>query len=110
MQHRGEILKKAIDESGMPKTRIHRLMGISRKTLYNKFSEPDVPLEFLMKMGRVIHHDFSHEIPELKKIDPIMNDSSANPVYYTDAEYWKNKYLALLEEYNALLKESKKGK
>ena len=65
MQHRGEILEAAVRKSGIPLTRIVEKLGKSRKWIYNQFEISDVPLDILIDVGKVIHHDFSHEIDEL---------------------------------------------
>jgi len=56
-------------------------------------------------------HDFSKEIKEIqssgynfeKDISGV-NDNDAD-IRYKPAEYWKNKYLEILEKYNQLLSE-----
>lgn len=104
MQHRGEIVKKAIDESGCKKAEIARQLKIQRKTLYNYFDRQDLAIDTILSIGKLIRHDFSDEIREMRYIRPYVEES-LEPLYRSqDAEYWKNKYLALLEEFNLLLK------
>lgn len=115
MVHRGEILQKAIRESGMPVTRVARAVHKSRRWIYNQFERPDVPLDFLIEIGRVIYYDFSPEIPELrrnKSASPPKPKSTLRdpetPYPDNNARYWKDKYLKLLEEHTELLKTLKK--
>jgi hypothetical protein len=54
----------------------------------------------VLQIGKIIHHDFSSEIKELKNAVLLQNEES-------DVDFWKNKYLKLLEEYTDLLKATK---
>jgi predicted transcriptional regulator len=100
MQHRGEIIKKAIYNSGISITVLAYKLGKSRRWVYQMFDSCNVSLDMVIKIGNLIHHDFSIEINELKNVI-ANNDLTEN---YQNADYWKNKYLKLLEEYNDLLK------
>jgi hypothetical protein len=109
MVHRGEILKAAIKQSGIPVTRVAAGVGKSRRWVYMQFFNPEVAIDALLQIGKFIHHDFSKEIPELKhnnSISKLIREQDA-PYPQTDAEFWKNKYLRLLEEYTAHLKKSR---
>ena len=107
MQHRGEIVKKAIYQSGMSITLIANKVGKSRRWVYQMFENSNVSLDLVLQIGEIIHHDFSDEIREINYTKGHLQDNSI-PVYgkpeNEEAEYWKNKYLKLLEEYNELLK------
>ena len=111
MQHRGEIVKKAIQLSGYSITKLSEKLGRSRRWMYQVFENSTVSLDLILEIGKIIHYDFSGDIKELKHLKNkpfIAADRQEN--YYTKkeetAEYWKNKYLQLLEEHNALLKRS----
>lgn len=73
--------------------------------MYLMFENNNVPLDIVIQIGKIIHHDFSTEIKEFTSSQMILRDA---PLPYIQeesaAEYWKNKYLTLLEEYNELLK------
>lgn len=109
MQHKGEVIQKAVKESGYSITRLAVKLGKSRRWVYQIFEKPNVSLEYILQIGRAIHHDFSNDIKGLKEykqstqID-TWHDSFGE--FLTDAEkaeYWKNKYLILLEEHNRVL-------
>ena len=107
MQHRGELLAKAIKESGIPVTRIVSSMKRSRRWLYNQFARTDVPLDVFVEIGKIIRHDFSADIQELRKRTEhaaSFNDSGETPYPAENAQFWKDKYLRLLEDYTELLK------
>lgn len=100
MQHRGEIIKEAVYKSGFPITELAKRMGKSRRWVYLLFENPTVSIDTLLQIGTIIHYDFSEEMETLKPI--ILNEVATR--YTKEEEYWKNKYLKLLEEYNELLK------
>jgi predicted transcriptional regulator len=102
MKHRGEIIKKAVYQSGFPISKLAIRLGKSRRWIYLLFENNNVSLDIILHISEIIHHDFSDEIKELKPNtqEPLIyyGNDEKNP------EYWKNKYLKLLEEYNELLK------
>lgn len=113
MQHKGEIIENAVRESGYSITRLADKLGKSRRWVYQIFERPNVPINYVLDIGRAIHHDFSSEIRELgeyKRSISLQKWDDVESDFFTDrdkAEYWKNKYLLLLEKYNDLL--SKEG-
>lgn len=109
MQHKGEIVEKAIRESGYSITRLAKKLGKSRRWVYQIFEKRNVPINYVIEIGKAINHDFTTEIKELKEYKRSVNvhtwDESEID-FFTEkdkAEYWKNKYLLLLEKYNELL-------
>ncbi|MGV3632110.1 MAG: hypothetical protein ACO1O6_12950 [Bacteroidota bacterium] len=112
MEHRGEIIEQAIRKSGYPITKVAEKIGKSRRWMYLMFDNPAVPYEVIIRIGKIIHHDFSAEISELKANIPGIFTEGQEP-YITakdkDAAYWRQKYYDLLEEYNAFLKKEKAG-
>ncbi len=102
MQHRGEIIKEAVYKSGYPITELAKRMGKSRRWVYLLFENTTVSIDIMLQIGKIIHYDFSVELNR-----PSANLFTTNEppsLYISDEEYWKNKYLNLLEEYNELLK------
>lgn len=104
MQHRGEIIRKAVYNSGYTITEIAKSLGKSRKWMYLMFENSNVSLDILLEIGKIIHYDFTDEIKEFTPSQNIYEKSSLDSKKDDDVEYWKNKYLKLLEEYNDLLK------
>jgi hypothetical protein len=101
MLHRGEIIEKTIRESGYSITTIAQKLGRSRRWMYLLFDNPNVPIDLILKIGKIIYHDFSIEFPEV--IQPASSESET--IYErTKDNYWREKYFTLLEEYNILLK------
>jgi hypothetical protein len=101
MQHKGEIVEKAVRQSGIPFTKIVKRLGKSRKWIYNAFENPQLSLDVILEIGKIIHYDFSNEIKELN----LNNSVNETRPIYNEVEFWKNKYLLLLEDYKKLLDE-----
>ena len=106
MQHRGEIIKDAVYNSGFPITELAKRLGKSRRWVYLLFENPAISLDLIMQIGHIIHVDFTQTIKEFSPITTTQEPSSMYRLEEHDAHYWKNKYLNLLEEYNALLKKT----
>lgn len=108
MQHRGEIIKEAVYKSGYPITELAKRLGKSRRWMYLMFENSNVSLDLILQIGKIIHYDFTEEI---KEFNPHQNTFNEPVTDFTkeelQSEYWKNKYLKLLEEYNELLKKRK---
>ena len=66
MQHKGEILEKAIRESGHFITKLAQKMGKSRRWMYQIFDSANVPIDYIIDIGKIIHHDFTDEIKGIK--------------------------------------------
>ena len=105
MQHRGEIVKIAVYKSGYPITELAKRLGKSRRWMYLMFENNNVSLDIVLQIGKIIHYDFAHEIIEFNPSKASLNDTFMDFKKEDTAEYWKNKYLELLEDYSALLKE-----
>jgi predicted transcriptional regulator len=104
MQHKGEIIKKAVIESGYSITRLADKLGKSRRTVYNIFEKQQVPMDLIIEIGRIISHDFRKEIKDMKDYGSGILRSEEREAIYA-AEYWKDKYYQLLESHNELLSE-----
>jgi len=102
MQHKGKILEKAVRESGMPLTKLSKKMAKSRRWMYNAFENENLSIDYILEIGKIIHHDFSEDLKDLKKFKEYAEHFGINS-NSEDSEYWKNKYLNLLEKYNLLL-------
>lgn len=104
MQHRGEIVEKAIRDSGIPITTITKKLGKTRQWVYLMFDNPSVPLDTVIALGRVIYHDFSSEI-DFNITSSTLNESKSKMLPKENSTgYWKEKYYELLEENHTLYK------
>jgi CRISPR/Cas system-associated exonuclease Cas4 (RecB family) len=90
-------------------TKLTKKLNKSRRWIYNAFENPNVSIDYILEIGKIIHHDFSEDIAELKKYRTMATFMHLENVSETDnnekqgQDYWKNKYLKLLEKYNQLL-------
>lgn len=109
MVHKGEIIKEAVNQSGVSITQIAKSMGVTRKTIYNIFDRIEVDNDTILKIGRIIHYDFSVRFPKLKALNKTEDpqeeyNSKIISQLKQEVDHWKGKYIALLEEHNKLLK------
>lgn len=104
MIHRGEIVEQAVRKSGIPISTIAKRLGKSRRWMYLMFENPDVPFETIKRIGQIIYYDFHDDFPSLSGKAQPYTDEETQYDAVKNAEYWKNKYFNLLEEYHSLLK------
>ncbi len=113
MQHKGEIIEKAVRESGHSITKLAQKMGKSRRWVYQIFDSAVVPIDYIMEIGKIIHYDFSQDIKGIKLYVNDIPSAGVQDGRYKgimgadDSEYWKEKYINLLEKYNDLLSKQK---
>jgi transcriptional regulator with XRE-family HTH domain len=112
MKHRGEIVRFAIEKSGMNKSAVAERMGISRKALYNWFDVMTLAWDKIFEIGKIINHDFSEDFPELKRPDEIVREPDvaySTPSTLLDCQNqlnrYKEKYINLMEENRNLWRE-----
>ena len=104
VQHRGEILERAIKESGFSISKLAKRLNKSRQYMYNLFLKSDVNPDIIIQIGKIIGHDFTSEIQFFQQLEEPKEEYSKE-----NAKYWKEKYIELLEKYNALLESKDKS-
>jgi len=107
----GEVLERVVRRDRMGISELSRKLNVSRRTIYNWFDQKNLNPEIIWKVGTVIGHDFSIELPE----SLIKNGNTLHEAFdhysQTDATkadtnsiyFWMNKYIKLLEKYNEVL-------
>ena len=121
MPHQGEILQEAIKNSGISITRIVEELGITRPTIYRKFKDETLDVNFVKSVGQIIGHDFSNDFTIVQQstlpfattvtkasVSPsqsVRNTSTSGPESDLSKQLFalQTKYIALLEAYNELL-------
>lgn len=102
--HKGEILKRVLDERGVSITWLAEKINKTPRSLYNWFENPFVSIDKFIEIGKVINYDFSNDLPELSSIvsEPgahysksILTSEEANARYFNLLD----KYTRLLEDY-----------
>lgn len=106
--HRGEALEEAVKKTRTKVTQLVKRVGVSRGTYYNHIEDPNLGYEILEAYGKVLKYDFTQVIPQMPKYaiaDP--EESYGKPVTLEEAlrriDYWKDKYIDLLERYSRLI-------
>ncbi len=110
MVHKGEIIETAIRQSGYSITEMAKKLKISRRQLYNLFQKYNIDDDTVLKIGKLIHYDFSIEIKSLSHSiveEPLEKYSTELDKIRNEVEVWKNKYILLLEEHKQLLEKIK---
>lgn len=109
--HRGKILKKII-ENQSPKisiAQIARKIGYDRTTVYQHFNNDKLEYSTILKYGKALKHDFSVEFPDMLAYISLVEEPIAEyrAVSVSEAlkerDYWKDKYIALMEKHNELI-------
>ena len=117
-KHRGKILEKAITDSGVFKSTIAQKLGLSRTTIYNMMDKEDIPLDVFIKIGKIIHYDFSKDIPEIVGDYTVERLEEPRVTYgnpsleevKSQVQYWQKKYTDLMEDHQRMLREVLKEK
>lgn len=106
MQHKGAILEKAVRASGMSLASLTKKLNRSRRWIYDAFENPNLSIDYILEIGKVIHHDFTDDIDELKKYRSMAHETGNSFIDKKPEDtvmFWKEKYMGLLEKYNGLL-------
>lgn len=101
--HMGQLLEKAIRKKGLNITAIARAIGVQRRTMYNWFSTKELNVDIMQRISKVIVYDFGQ--PELAPaiVVPDVVEVANDLVTIKNEEYWKDKYIDLLERYSSIL-------
>jgi len=57
MQHRGEIVEKAVRQSGYPLTKLVSRLGKSRRWIYNAYENAQLPLDHILRIRKIVVDD-----------------------------------------------------
>jgi AcrR family transcriptional regulator len=119
--HKGKILKDVIyrycNMQGLSLTALAKKAGYDQSTPYRHFEKDDLPNHIILRWGKAMNYDFRKEFPELamdwELIAPMeergSSDSEQDTSLLEKIEYWRKKYVELLERHNELLMERLKN-
>jgi len=107
--HMGQLLEKVVRKKELNITELARAVGVQRRTMYNWFATPELSEAILQKISRVIVYDFSRPDATPSIVTPNIVDVATNLVTLDNEEYWKDKYIDLLERYSKILNNLSKG-
>lgn len=110
-KHYGEIIERTIRRNGYSISELARLTKVNRRSIYNWFNQPKFKPDIIFKIGCALKHDFSVEFPELFSTEDFQRAFANSKLINTEIlveeiekiNYWKDKYISLLEEYNHML-------
>lgn len=107
----GQVIEHIVRSENVGVSELSRKLKVSRRTVYNWFSQKTLSLDIICKIGSVIKHDFSKEFPddferlnaENNNNDYSGNETNTDESHSSPVSYWMSKYIKLLEKYNELL-------
>lgn len=110
-KHKGQIVEILVRKKQFSISEIARLTHVNRRSVYNWFSQKHLKTEIIYRVGLIIKHDFSVEFPDLftkddfKELQTFKNPIINDPIFWELPSHhvWKDRYIALLENYNKLL-------
>jgi predicted transcriptional regulator len=108
--HVGNVLEQVVRMERIGISELSRKLKVSRRTIYNWFEQENLNLQIILKVGDIIGHDFTAELPEtlIRNHRHLLNAEDTSLVRTVDVDnnsvyFWMNKYVSLLEKYNDLL-------
>ncbi|HEU4472865.1 MAG TPA: hypothetical protein VFR58_17345 [Flavisolibacter sp.] len=110
--HRGQLLEDVVKASGIKKEKVALKAGYQRTSYYKHIKEPELPYHILAAYGKAIKYDFTELFPEMPKYlfqepEEAYNKELTLDEARSQIDYWKNKYIELLEQFNKLVLELK---
>lgn len=114
--NRGKILEDFVKNSGVSVAELSRRIRYERTTIYRHFAKDDLEFAIILKYGKALKHDFSVEFPEMTNLinefEPSLSDYKVTTVAEAlkERDFWKDKYISLLEKHNQLLTSRLEGK
>lgn len=107
-KHHGRIIERIVRRANISLSELSKMMGVNRRSMYNWFVLPNVKPEIIFRLGKALEYDFSKEFPEFFSSEDFSIDrkhsggsryESVHPKT-TDDDFWKDKYISLLEKMN----------
>lgn len=113
--HRGQLLKDAANASRLKKEEIAGKAGYQRTSYYKHIREPELSYYILAAYGKALKYDFTEFLPDMPKYMIEEPDAHYSHELTLDearkqVDYWKGKYIDLLERFNKLIEELRTNK
>lgn len=107
LKHHGQIVEHAVRRSSISITALAKELKVSRRSIYNWFTEENLSIEIVDKIGKALRYDFSSEFPEILDLSFQLRTAERAVAEIQEGQdsafYWKEKYIALLEAHNEYL-------
>ncbi len=103
----GEIVELVIRRNNISISELSRRLHVSRRSIYNWFTQKNLSFDIICKIGEVLDYDFSRDFPEkfngrnTTGMREILTDLELDN-YQNSAHYWRTKYINLLEKYTGV--------
>lgn len=105
MLHRGKIVENQIRILKYSISDLASKLGIGRNTLYSRFKDDKLPLDFILDVGKIINYDFSGDIPEFANSSPNVPNDEHKDVRTESSNYqWERQEANDLEAENERLR------
>jgi transcriptional regulator with XRE-family HTH domain len=98
--HMGEALERAIRKQTLSISEVANKIGISRRSLYNWFKKEELDPHTLYLLSKVVNdiRTVSYCVPSTG------DDTGSDRQDVRNDQYWKAKYIDLLEKYRTIIK------
>ena len=73
VMQKGEILERVIRRNHISISELSRKLNVSRRSIYNWFTQERLSRDVIYKIGTVLNHDFSAEFPDLFNSSTLVN-------------------------------------
>lgn len=106
-KHAGEIVEMAIRRSDISIAEVARRLSVTRRSVYYWFNKKVLCISIIYKIGQAINIDFSNDFPIASgnANTPYQFSDDGEDQISSDASFWKNKYIKVLEQYTELLQQ-----
>lgn len=103
-ESRSQIVKKKIKELGFSFKEIGEYLGLSTHYVYLKLSDDNLDFKTIKTIGDFIGYNFAFDFEELRKSYNYNEEDlqQNNVVQEESAEYWRKKYINVLEKLQGL--------
>ena len=105
----GEIVELVIRRNNLSISELSRRLHVSRRSIYNWFTQRNLSYDIIYKIGEALNYDFSSDFPDMftgKESQLIKHINADKNIDFNQnsAIFWRNKYINLLEKHNEILR------
>ena len=106
--HNGETVELVVRRDNISITELSRRLNVSRRSIYNWFTQENLSAEIICKIGEALSHDFSVEFPDRNNLYSFRSRLLRDDGLENSVQYWRDKYINLLEKHNDYLRRNVK--
>lgn len=105
--HMGQTLELILRKNELNLTELANEVGVDRRTFYYWFKKEVLKESTINRISRVINSDVLHNSIRTNLLEPCFSHTTEVLETKSNDDYWKDKYVHLLERYTILLKTEK---